>query len=131
MNEVQATDTNKQDVTSDTSQNARALLPRVDVLEDDAGITLLADLPGVPKDRLELKIEGDALVIEGTMAPFTPERFEPVYAEVLLPRYRRSFALSRELDASRIEANLKHGVLTLRIPKQAHAQPLRISVLVR
>ena len=129
MNEVQAIPTN-QDVTSNTSQDARALLPRVDLLEDDAGITLLADLPGVPKDRLELNIEGDALVIEGVMAPFTPEKLEPVYAEVRLPRYRRSFTLSRELDASRIQANLKDGVLTLRIPKQAHAQPRRISVQV-
>jgi len=64
------------------------------------------------------------------MGQFTPETLEPVYAEVRLPRYRRSFALSRELDASRIEANLKDGVLTLRIPKQAHAQPRRISVKV-
>ena len=129
MNEVQATDT-KQDVTSNTGQDTRALLPRVDVLEDDEGITLLADLPGVPKDQLELRVDGDALVIEGVMAPFTPETLEPVYAEVRLPRYRRSFTLSRELDASRIEANLKDGVLTLRIPKQAHAQPRRISVQV-
>ena len=129
MNEIQATQAN-QDVTSNPSQDARALLPRVDMLEDDAGITLLADLPGVPKDRLALNIEGDALVIEGEMAPFTPEKLEPVYAEVRLPRYRRSFTLSRELDASRIQANLKDGVLTLRIPKQAHAQPRRISVQV-
>jgi HSP20 family protein len=129
MNEVQATHT-KQDVTSNTSQDTRALLPRVDVLEDEEGITLLADLPGVSKDQLELRVDGDALVIEGVMAEFTPEKLEPVYAEVRLPRYRRSFTLSRELDASRIEANLKDGVLTLRIPKQAHAQPRRISVQV-
>ena len=128
MNEVQATA--RQDVTSNASQDTRALLPRVDVLEDEAGITLLADLPGVPKDQLELKVEGDELVIEGVMAPFTTEKLEPVYAEVRLPRYRRSFTLSRELDASRIEANLKDGVLTLRIPKLAHAQPRRISVHV-
>ena len=128
MNEVQAPA--RQDVTSNTSQDTRALLPRVDVLEDDAGITLLADLPGVPKDQLELKVEGDALVIEGVMAPFTPEKLEPVYAEVRLARYRRSFTLSRELDTSRIDANLKDGVLTLRIPKQAQAQPRRISVQV-
>jgi HSP20 family molecular chaperone IbpA len=51
-----------------------------------------------------------------------------VYAEVRVPRYRRSFTLSRELDTARIEANLKDGVLTLRIPKQAHAQPRRINV---
>jgi HSP20 family protein len=129
MNEVQASRTT-QDVTSNASQDARALLPRVDVLEDDTGITLLADLPGVPKDQLGLRVDGDALVVEGVMARFTPETLEPVYAEVRLPRYRRSFTLSRELDASKIEAKLKDGVLTLRIPKQAYAQPRRIPVQV-
>ena len=109
-------------------QEARAMLPRVDVLEDDTGITLLADLPGVPKDQLELKVDGDTLLIEGTVTPQTPERLEPVYAEVRVPRYRRVFTLSRELDAGRIEANLKDGVLKLRIPKQEHAQPRRIQV---
>ena len=112
-------------------QEARAMLPRVDVLEDDTGITLLADLPGVPKDQLELKVDGDTLLIEGTVTPQTPERLEPVYAEVRVPRYRRVFTLSRELDAGRIEANLKDGVLNLRIPKQEHAQPRRISVQVQ
>ena len=47
-----------------------------------------------------------------------PQQLQSVYAEVRVPRYRRSFTLSRELDASRIEANLKDGVLNLRIPKQ-------------
>ena len=111
-------------------QETRAMLPRVDVLEDDAGITLLADLPGVPKEQLDLKVEGDTLTIEGHVAPQTPDALEPVYAEVRVPRYRRSFTLSRELDASRVEANLKNGVLTLRIPKQEHAQPRRIEIQV-
>ncbi len=106
----------------------RAVLPAVDVFEDGAGITLLADMPGVTKDQLELKIEGDALLIEGAVRPLTPEGLEAVYAEVRVPRFRRSFTLSRELDTARIEANLKDGVLTLRIPKQAHAQPRRIPV---
>jgi HSP20 family molecular chaperone IbpA len=109
-------------------QEARAMLPRVDVIEDDTGITLLADLPGVAKDQLELKVDGDQLLIEGTVTPQTPERLEPVYAEVRVPRYRRVFTLSRELDPGRIDANLKDGVLTLRIPKQEHAQPRRITV---
>lgn len=109
----------------------RALLPRVDVLEDDTGITLLADLPGVPREQLALHVEHDTLTIEGTVVPFTPERLQPVYAEVRVPRYRRSFTLSRELDTSRIEANLKDGVLNLRIPKHEHAQPRRIQVQVR
>ena len=110
------------------AQNARAALPACDVYEDESGITLLADLPGVPRERLELKIEGDALTIEGSVQPQTPENLEPVYAELRVPRFRRSFTLSRELDSARIDASLKDGVLTLRIPKQAHAQPRRITV---
>jgi HSP20 family molecular chaperone IbpA len=106
----------------------RAVLPAVDVFEDASGITLLADMPGVPKEQLELKVEGESLLIEGGVQPGTPDGLEAIYAEVRVPRYRRSFTLSRELDTTRIEANLKDGVLNLRIPKQAHAQPRRITV---
>ena len=106
----------------------RAVLPAVDVFEDATGITLLADMPGVPKEQLELKVEGEALLIEGSVQSRTPDGMEAVYAELRAPRYRRSFALSRELDTTRIDANLKDGVLTLRIPKQANAQPRRIAV---
>lgn len=106
----------------------RAVLPAIDVFEDAGGITLLADMPGVPREQLELKIDGETLLIEGGVQPRTPEGLEAVYAEVRVPRYRRSFTLSRELDTTRIEANLKDGALTLRIPKQAHAQPRRIEV---
>ena len=125
----------KQQVTSSASasvvteqEQQRAVVPAVDVFEDAVGITLLADLPGVPKEQLEIKVEGEALLIEGGVQSRTPDGLEAIYAEVRLPRYRRSFTLSRELDTSRIEANLKDGVLALRIPKQAHAQPRRIAV---
>ena len=106
----------------------RTAVPAVDVYEDESGITLLADMPGVPRDQLELKVEGDALSIEGSVRAPTPEGLEAVYAEVRVPRYRRTFTLSRELDSARIDASLKDGVLTLRIPKQAYAQPRRIDV---
>ena len=119
--------TTAQTTARDTPDN-RVLIPRVDVIEDDAGITLLADVPGVPKDQLELRVEGDTLTFEGAIAPLTPGQLEPVYAEVRVSRYRRAFTLSRELDASHITANLKDGVLNLRIPKQAHAQPRRIAI---
>jgi len=119
---------NKQAIQNAREQDTRAVVPRVDVYEDEAGITLLADLPGVPRDQLELKVEGDTLLVEGTVQPPTPEGLEAVYAEVRVPRFRRSFTLSRELDTQRIDANLKDGVLTLRIPKAEHAQPRRISV---
>ena len=112
------------------SRETQALTPRVDVLEDATGITLLADMPGVSKDSLEIKVESDALLIEGTVSTATPQAMEATYAEVRVPRYRRSFTLSRELDAGRIDAQLKDGVLKLRIPKHEQAQPRRISVKV-
>lgn len=109
-------------------RDTRALLPRVDVLEDAGGITLLADLPGVSKDKLELKVEGDRLLIEGEVGTPMPQQLQSVYAEIRVPRFRRAFALSRELDTGRIEATMKDGVLNLRIPKQALAMPRRIAV---
>ncbi len=114
--------------TATEQDQQRGALPAVDVFEDAAGITLLADMPGVPKEQLELKVDGEALSIEGGVQPRTPDGLEAIYAEVRVPRYRRGFTLSRELDTTRIDASLKDGVLTLRIPKQAHAQSRRIAV---
>ena len=131
MNDRTEVQTTKPSTTSTTATSPglqRAVIPRVDVLEDAGGITLLADLPGVPREQLELKVEGDTLLIEGAVSQTTPDGLEPVYAEVRVPRFRRSYTLSRDLDTARIEANLKDGVLNLRIPKQAHAQPRRIAV---
>jgi HSP20 family protein len=113
-----------------SSADTRALLPRVDVLEDERGITLLADLPGVPRDGLDIKVDGETLTIEGSIATATPQALQPAYVELRAPRFRRAFTLSRELDTGHIEANLKDGVLNLRIPKLEHAQPRRISVNV-
>lgn len=112
----------------DGVSSERAMTPAVDVFEDETGITLLADMPGVPRDQLELHVEGDSLLIEGRVQPQTPNGLEAIYAELRAPRYRRGFTLSRELDTAKIDAHLKDGVLTLRIPKQAHAQPRRIAV---
>src|SRR5262245_46037118 len=120
---VAKTEQQVREASRDERADRRAMLPRVDVLEDETGITLLADLPGVPKDRLDLKVEGDTLQIEGEVAPDAPQALQPVYVEVRVPRYRRAFTLSRELDPSRVEANLKDGVLSLRIPKREEAQP--------
>lgn len=107
-----------------------ALTPPVDVIEDVSGITLYADLPGVPKDRLNLHVEGDTLSIEGEMSLPTPENMDATHVEVALPRYRRVFTLSRELDAAKVDAQFEHGVLKLRIPKAEHAQPRKIEVKV-
>lgn len=109
---------------------APALMPPVDVIEDANGITLYADLPGVPKERLNVRVDGDNLVIEGDIAIETPKNLEATHVEVSLPRYRRVFTLSKELDPDRLSAELKHGVLKLQIQKAEHAKPKRIEVRV-
>jgi HSP20 family protein len=111
-------------------RNEAALMPPVDVIEDSTGITLYADLPGVPKDKLTLQVEADTLTIEGEVSLSVPEGMEASHAEVSLPRYRRVFTLSKELDAGKVSADLNQGVLRLRIPKAEHAQPQRIEIKV-
>jgi len=115
--------------TADAPADA-ALTPPVNVIEDVSGITLYADLPGVPKDRLDVNVEGDTLSIEGEISLPTPEGLDATHVEVALARYRRVFTLSRELDAAKVDAEFEHGVLKLRIPKAEHAQPRRIEVKV-
>ena len=107
---------------------APALVPPVDVVEDEKGLTLSVDLPGVPREKLSVHVEGESLVIEGEMGLEMPRELEATHVEVSLPRYRRVFALSRELDPQKLTAGLKNGVLKLRIEKASHAVPRRIQV---
>ena len=116
---------------NDSSQrNEPALLPPVDVIEDATGITVYADLPGVPKDRLNVRVEDDTLLIDADMVLSMPEGMQASHAEVQRTHYRRAFTLSRELDPDKVAAELSQGVLRVRIPKAEHAQPRRIAVQV-
>lgn len=118
---------------TDTANQApdAALMPPVDVIEDASGITLYADLPGVPKDKLSLQVEAETLTIEGEIVLEMSEGMESTHAEVSLPRYRRVFSLSKELDPDQVNAEFNQGVLKLRIPKAQHAQPRRVEIQVQ
>ncbi|HUH92838.1 MAG TPA: Hsp20/alpha crystallin family protein [Casimicrobiaceae bacterium] len=105
-----------------------ALQPPVDVFEDEHGITVQAEMPGVSKDRLKLQADRNGLLIEGEVSIDLPAGMEALYADLRSTRFRRSFVLSSELEPDRIEANLKDGVLTLRIPKRAEFRPRKIEV---
>lgn len=108
--------------------SGNALQPPVNIFEDADGITLQADMPGVSKERLHLQVDQDSLLMEGEASVSMPEGMQALYADVRSTRYRRSFALSRELDVQHIDASLKDGVLTLRIPKRAEVRPRKIEV---
>jgi HSP20 family protein len=104
------------------------LRPATDIFEDDDGITLQMDVPGASKDRLTLQVNRDRLDVEAEMRIDMPEGMEAVYADVRSTRYERTFALSSELDTGNIDANLKDGVLTLRIAKRQEVRPRKIEV---
>ena len=121
-----------QQASGQASQRAQAgeaaIRPPVDIWEDKEGITLCADMPGVSKDRLNLRIDGTNLIVEGQVQFELPENAEALHADVRSSLYRRSFALSGELETGKIEASLKDGVLTVRIPKRAELRPRKIEV---
>ena len=80
------------------------------------------------KENLAIGVDGDNLTIEGTVALGESQRMQPVYAEVRVGRYKRTFVLSRDLDATKIDAAIRDGVLTLTVPKSEQAKPRRIAV---
>ncbi len=104
------------------------LRPAVDIFEDTNGITLMADLPGVSSDRLNIEVDRNTLAIEGQVSFDMPKDMEALYADVRATRYQRTFTLSNELDTDGIKADMKDGVLTLNVPKRAEHQPRRIEV---
>jgi len=122
-------ETQKTDV-ANTQGNEPILQPPVDISEDADGITLVADMPGVSKDRLDIQIDKDSLVIEGVAKIDMAEGMKPLYADVRSTRYRRSFAISSELDTDNIEASLKDGVLSLRLHKRPESKLRKIEVQV-
>jgi HSP20 family protein len=107
-----------------------ALRPPVNIFEDAEGITLQADMPGVAKDRLRIQVDKDALSVEGDLQFDMPQGMDALYADVRATRYARSFALSSELDVDKVDASLRDGVLTLRIPKRAEVRPRKVEVRV-
>ena len=125
MNQTQVS--KKEDV---ERTDAPSMLPPVDVVEDASGITLYADMPGVPKDKLNVRVDADALLIEGEVMLPIPADMEANHVEVELPRYQRTFTLSKELDKEKILAEFHNGVLKLTIPKVEQAKPRKVEVRV-
>jgi HSP20 family molecular chaperone IbpA len=114
---------------SQRAQSAEApIRPPVDIWEDKDGITLCADMPGVSKEGLNLRIDGNNLIVEGQVRLELAQNAEALYADIRSGLYRRSFSLSGELETGKIEASLKDGVLTVHIPKRAELRPRKIEV---
>src|SRR5437763_14064889 len=95
-----------------------AMRAPADVYEDQEGLTLVADMPGVSRERLDVGVAGAKLLLEGSVQFELPEQAEALYAAVRSTLYRRSSALSRELDTAQIQPTLKDGARKVRLPKR-------------
>ncbi|KAA0089041.1 Hsp20/alpha crystallin family protein [Trinickia soli] len=104
------------------------LVPAVDIVEDKTGVTVWADLPGVPKDKLDIRVHDGNLSIEAEAVISMPDGLNMTHREVRASRYVRAFSVSADLDTAKIDASLQDGVLTLRIPRREAALPRRIEV---
>jgi len=102
--------------------------PAVDIFEDSHGITLYADLPGVPREKLDVRVQDGRLIIQAEAVIPTPSGLRLHHGEVRHPHFFRAFALGSDLDVSRIDAQLRDGVLKLAIPHREEARPRRIQV---
>ncbi|MCB1751086.1 MAG: Hsp20/alpha crystallin family protein [Gammaproteobacteria bacterium] len=113
---------------SEGGAGERPIRMPVDIFEDEGGITVLADMPGVSRERLDVQIDNNTLSIQGRTEVTMPAGMEALYADVRSTLYQRSFALSSELDGGKADASLKDGVLALRIPKREEHKARKIEV---
>ena len=106
----------------------RHLQPPVDIYETPEALVLMADLPGVSKENLDVRVQDEMLTIQAKAEDAVPG--DPIYREFELSSFFRQFELGEEIDTQRINAELKHGVMTLQLPKAEKAKPKRIEVKV-
>jgi HSP20 family molecular chaperone IbpA len=107
---------------------ARTFVPITDIFETDQALTLKLEMPGVAKDRVDVRVENDILTIEGRIDWGAYNDLQPLYTEYNVGSYARSFQLSSKIEQDAISAALKDGVMTLILPKAERAKPRKIQV---
>jgi len=112
----------------ETTRPGTYFQPPVDILETPEELVVVADMPGVPSDGVDVDLNGDELTIEGRVARDDYEGLKPLYVEYGVGGYYRTFTLGEMIDREGIKAQLKNGVLVLRLPKAQAARPRRIAV---
>jgi HSP20 family protein len=113
-----------------TREREAVLIPAVDIFEDAHQITVQAEMPGVSRGKLNIRADRNELLLEGEMDIDMPTGMAALYADLQTTKFRRSFVLSGELETERIEATLKDGLLTVRIPKRVELRTRKIKVNV-
>jgi HSP20 family protein len=101
-------------------------VPNVDIFEDEKQLVLLADMPGVDKDGVDINLEEGQLRIQGKVSENVPGDY--VISEYSIGNYTRTFTISNVIDQEGIEASMKNGVLRVVLPKSDASKPRKIAV---
>ena len=128
---IQVQEGQKQEVVESEAERTRAkpaFIPRVDIYETNDAVALIADMPGVDENSVDITLEKNVLTINGYVEPERPEGYSLAYAEYRVGDYQRSFNISNEIDQENIEATMKDGVLHLHLPK---AEPTTKKIAVQ
>lgn len=112
----------------ETRSQEQFVTPPVDIYETGEGLVVKADLPGVSKETLNVRVENNLLTIRGEASHVAPG--DPIYREYGLVNFFRQFELNEKVDQGKISAEFKHGVLTLSLPKAEEAKPKKLDVRI-
>lgn len=131
-NQTKAIEVEKDDVlaaeTTERIRDRRVYVPRADIYETKEGLTLVMDVPGADEQSVDITLEKNVLTINAYPAAVKFGEHTLAYSEYSEGDYQRSFAISNEIDSANIAAEVKNGVLTLRLPKVAEVKPQKISI---
>lgn len=125
---IQAKEKSEVTTSSEQTKTGPTFIPAVDIFETDQAITLIADMPGVKSDDINIDLNENVLSLSGDVLPFEGKDEEDILVEFEVGRYWRQFTISEIIDQSKIDAELKDGVLHLSLPKVEKAQPRKIAV---
>jgi HSP20 family protein len=106
-------------------------VPPVDIMEDHEGYLIVADLPGLRRDDVRVTVENRTLVVEGNRKPLVEEGRKGVKLhreERAVGHFSRSFVLPEDADDSKVSAEMRDGLMYIRIPKAEAAKPKEIEV---
>ena len=102
--------------------------PRTNLYDNGDSFQMIAEVPGLTKDDLEVKIQGNYLELSGTRRADVPEGYKAHRVERDASTFTRSFTLPADVDSEKIEAVLKEGLLTLVLPKAEAAKPKQVCI---
>jgi HSP20 family protein len=126
--ELQVQKKRELDKKEEATAPGRVYLPTADIYESQDVLTVILEMPGVEKGNVEVRVEDGVLHVEGRLDLSKYQGLQPLYSEYNIGHYARSFHLTNKIDQAKIAAELKDGVLSLKLPKAEEAKPRTIKV---